>query len=941
MLFRFLHSSFFSICFFLSNKPNKKQKNQKPKTQKNKKKNLLFHRIYKPHPKISAQLFDSQPTIQLIENLKDPLNCSKGQYLNPSDQCKSCSNGTSTEAEGSVGIESCLPCDKGTYSISGWSSCKQCQPGTYGNSEGLSECFRCVEGTYNPLTGSTDSSACIKCPDGMYSETEGASDNSTCTECPAGTYNSKEGASSLDLCLPCQIGTYSQTVGANSVSFCLPCENGYEATDEGSSSCEPCPPGTYQNDQIISCTPCASGSYSNESSTVDCTLCPSGYLTNEITDGSKIGSVGCFKCDDEMLCLGGYKCAFDRSPYYNCTGKKKNNNNKNNNNNNDHKNKIYKNKRNNYGNNNNNNNNNNDKNNNDQNSNSTQNNFTKANDTPKEKKNNKIPIWLFKKQNPQLLILLNFSQLTAIVVMIPIFAYSDMFNGLRKAFCLTLLDVMYIIPPECFPNSSFFLYWDTVISLPIVIFFTLIFIDLIVYYYERYKIKNKIKLKFNYLNSFYLKIFSFLIIPIILSFILILCFDYKNDLDVWQFNFNSRIEITNEMWREKKLSFIIFGIFYLLLILALFFCIIYYSIIETKDLKTISLKKKKTNNANNDIENTNDDNDNVNDNDNDRVFQDNGINKDLNLEIIIEKDLTDCDKESKQKTKNNNNGNSDDSDDEDYDGGDGDNQNTENDRNNEIELEDKINIGNVDSIKNKFENRNYQIMKKLIQPLIYRFKSNKAWVYVLEKIFNILILLLLVLYPALEQRTIGILSFIILLFYALSYLYFKPHISNSEDKLCLGNSIILLPTSCLTIPVVGVYLSMFCFFIGPLLCFLALEQNYKFWSNYSLDFENSEIDNKILTPHAKKKILIKQTRNQKRKLWELREQLKERKMEIRALNEEFAEFSNDNSDDSQFFESSSQMLENDYKGNIKEIFESNSNSETSDFDQNEITIFSD
>ena len=66
----------------------------------------------------------------------------------------------------------CVACDKGKYQRG--DTCKPCEAGTYGASEGLSEC--------------------TPCPPGTYSATTGATSNDTCKECHTRTYNSFPGA---------------------------------------------------------------------------------------------------------------------------------------------------------------------------------------------------------------------------------------------------------------------------------------------------------------------------------------------------------------------------------------------------------------------------------------------------------------------------------------------------------------------------------------------------------------------------------------------------------------------------------------------------------------------------------------------------------------------------------------------------------------------------
>jgi hypothetical protein len=147
-------------------------------------------------------------------------DCPTGYYssetgLRSADECVACAPGKICPSF-SVGIYSCVEgyfcpglitdeadmtiCPIGYYCPSGSKLALMCEPGTYQDVTGQSDCETCTEGNYCSTSGLSAPVACVtdyemfycpegsifpqKCAIGYYIE----SDQFTCTECPAGKY---------------------------------------------------------------------------------------------------------------------------------------------------------------------------------------------------------------------------------------------------------------------------------------------------------------------------------------------------------------------------------------------------------------------------------------------------------------------------------------------------------------------------------------------------------------------------------------------------------------------------------------------------------------------------------------------------------------------------------------------------------------------------------
>lgn len=157
-------------------------------------------------------------------------------------------------------------CPAGTYSFNG-TSCATCPQGSYSTGQ-TSLCSSCWRGTYQNLTGRTDSSACKACPLGTEAPSDGVG---TCPTCSTGTY----GIGSQVFCLDCPKGTYTPSNGS---LYCTHCAVGTYQVNARQNSCVSCPAGltTYTTaaSSTLECV-CGAGTYPSGAS---CVACPNGLV---------------------------------------------------------------------------------------------------------------------------------------------------------------------------------------------------------------------------------------------------------------------------------------------------------------------------------------------------------------------------------------------------------------------------------------------------------------------------------------------------------------------------------------------------------------------------------------------------------------------------------------------------------------------------------------
>eukprot|EP00944_MAST-04C_sp_MAST-4C-sp1_P005873 g5873.t1 len=225
------------------------------------------------------------------------------------DSCIACPIGRYNSDDGldvSLHDRPCLICPAGAYNDEiAQATCSSCTEGRYladaslppideTKHDDLSDCLLCAIGTFNPVLGSTSSSACQVCGAGKFNDAMG---QQQCTDCPEGRYLQDDGSASefhtKSSCLQCIEGQYTTHGGA---AECIPCAIGKYAVYNftlNNTICVPCSPGTFNNALgRTNCTTCNSGETSESGATV-CFSCAIGKFLNN----SK-----CLQCD------AGYRC---------------------------------------------------------------------------------------------------------------------------------------------------------------------------------------------------------------------------------------------------------------------------------------------------------------------------------------------------------------------------------------------------------------------------------------------------------------------------------------------------------------------------------------------------------------------------------------------------------------------------------------------------------
>ncbi|KAH8075060.1 hypothetical protein JL721_1049 [Aureococcus anophagefferens] len=183
-----------------------------------------------------------------------------------------------------------------------------CPPGTYSTS-GAASCTPCQPGSYTELAGQTD---CKFAEPGFFVAAAGASAQAPC---PAGT----DSTSAAVACSPCRAGYYSDRTGQPE---CERCETPTTTLDEGKTSCDACI-DDYYRDGALDEALAATGSAALEcteccvkcddlctASDDDCAKCPAG-TTIATVDARKnfwrtsAAATHLYRCDRQGACEGG------------------------------------------------------------------------------------------------------------------------------------------------------------------------------------------------------------------------------------------------------------------------------------------------------------------------------------------------------------------------------------------------------------------------------------------------------------------------------------------------------------------------------------------------------------------------------------------------------------------------------------------------------------
>ncbi|XP_050392556.2 uncharacterized protein LOC126811123 [Patella vulgata] len=221
-------------------------------------------------------------------------DCPKGQYQPATgvSSCTPCGSGKTTQTTGSIALNQCIDsCTIGNFYDVQTTSCQPCAQGLYQDTAGEFSCKPCPVGQITRLTGSTNISQCyVGCNAGYQLV------NGQCEPCPIGTYSDDQ------ICQPCPSGNITQTVGADRISNCtvVACEVGRYRTSEN--QCVECGIGTYQDVKWqTSCKLCGNNSRyrtdtTGASSPTQCRFfCESGYQANPSNTDCVICDVGTYK----------------------------------------------------------------------------------------------------------------------------------------------------------------------------------------------------------------------------------------------------------------------------------------------------------------------------------------------------------------------------------------------------------------------------------------------------------------------------------------------------------------------------------------------------------------------------------------------------------------------------------------------------------------------
>ena len=179
----------------------------------------------------------------------------------------------SYSVEGSARIDQCY-CNPGYRQTPSHDACSECNPGYYDSITDRYECSKCAGGLYSAAVAATGVETCKPCEAGTWSQ-EGSP---TCQVCPAYS-NSTRGSALLTNC-SCNPGAS----GSNGAT-CVLCPAGKFKAGSGSAACTDCPVNSISfstNCQCKAgfmanggtCSACSAGKFKATTGTDSCTTCP-------------------------------------------------------------------------------------------------------------------------------------------------------------------------------------------------------------------------------------------------------------------------------------------------------------------------------------------------------------------------------------------------------------------------------------------------------------------------------------------------------------------------------------------------------------------------------------------------------------------------------------------------------------------------------------------
>ena len=214
--------------------------------------------------------------------------CTNTQYKSVvgNASCSACPGNTVVQVSAADSLENCL-CNAGfTPDNPAQATCKQCAPGKYKNSIGLSDCSLCDSNANSP-PGSTAAAACA-CNAG-YTGANGG----TCTACLRGQYKSNPGSAP---CSTCSANSYTAAEAQTEQTSCK-CDTGYTGPDGG--TCTACVAGKFKNAVGSAvCLNCAQDDFAVAGSDA-CSDCPAH---STVAEGAGVDLASC-------LCNAGYQPA--------------------------------------------------------------------------------------------------------------------------------------------------------------------------------------------------------------------------------------------------------------------------------------------------------------------------------------------------------------------------------------------------------------------------------------------------------------------------------------------------------------------------------------------------------------------------------------------------------------------------------------------------------
>jgi hypothetical protein len=220
--------------------------------------------------------------------------CMKGMFQDALGKrtCVQCPSGFTNSANGSTGCNAAPPgsyiyggeikvCNPGHYCEGGNASQTACNKGKYASDAGSVKCFPCAPGTF---AASNESVNCEHCPNGWLQKETG---QDQCDKPDDGTI-SVGGAASVVI----SEGWHSTNCSTDGIcQGSEPCPEGTYGNDNRK-SCAPCPRGTTSFKGSMSCIPCSKGKFGSDEETTKCRKCPAGFFQSQDT----LPSTSCLTC---------------------------------------------------------------------------------------------------------------------------------------------------------------------------------------------------------------------------------------------------------------------------------------------------------------------------------------------------------------------------------------------------------------------------------------------------------------------------------------------------------------------------------------------------------------------------------------------------------------------------------------------------------------------